>query len=566
MKAKPKFVFVCGGVISGLGKGITSASLGFLLKNAGFSVTSVKIDPYVSIDAGTMRPQEHGEVFVTKDGGEIDQDLGNYERFLHEDFTKDHNITTGKVYAQVIDNERHFVYQGRDAEVIPDVINEIKRRIYKVAMGKDFVLVEIGGTVGDIENMPFLIAAREIGREYPAAYLMVTYLPFLHTVGELKTKPTQHAVMLLRQVGINPDFIVTRAEEPVDEPRLDTISKRCFVDRDRIFDIPDLDSIYKVPQVLVDQGVVKSLLKFFNLKAKDSSNKLLKQWNDFVALQNNPQIRRVKIALVGKYVQHGNHSHNDTYISVLEALKHACFPNKVGLDLTMISSEELNDQNYQNKLGGFDGILVPQGWGSRGSAGKLLAIKYAREHKIPYLGLCYGMQMATIEIARDVAGIKDANSAEIDEKTPDAVIHIMPDQAEYLAKKQYGGTIRLGAWPCLVKPGTKLAEAYRKYGGDKSNPWNQPRSESDRVKGKGLVVYERHRHRYEFNNHYREQLEKAGVVISGTSPDGRLVEAIELKDHPFFVGTQFHPEYLSRPLTPHPIFVAFLAAVAGQHK
>jgi len=559
MKSKPRFVFVCGGVISGLGKGITSASLGFLLKNAGFLVTSIKIDPYVSIDAGTMRPQEHGEVFVTKDGGEIDQDLGNYERFLHEDFTKEHNITTGKVYAQVIDNERHFVYQGRDAEVIPDVINEIKRRIYKVAAKKDFVLVEIGGTVGDIENMPFLIAAREIGREHPAAYLMVTYLPFLRTVGELKTKPTQHAVMLLRQVGINPDFIVTRAEEPVDEPRLDTISKRCFVDRDRIFDIPDLDSIYRVPQVLVDQGVVRSLLKFFKIQAKDHSNKLLSRWNDFVSLQSNPKIRKVKVALVGKYVQHGNHSHNDTYISVLEALRHACYPNKVGLNLIMISAEDLNEQNYQEKLRDFAGILVPQGWGSRGAAGKLLAIQYAREHQIPYLGLCYGMQMATIEFARNVAGIKDANSAEIDERTKNAVIHVMPDQAKYLAEKQYGGTIRLGAWPCLIKPQTKLEEIYRQYDGEKTLPWHQPRSEKDRVEVKGqLVVYERHRHRYEFNNDYRERLEKAGLVISGTSPDGRLVEAIELKNHPFFVGTQFHPEYLSRPLTPHPIFVAFI--------
>ena len=551
-----KFIFVTGGVISGLGKGITAASIGFLLKNAGFKVTAVKIDPYVSIDAGTMRPQEHGEVFVTTDGGEIDQDLGNYERFLGEDFTKDHNITTGKVYWQVIDNERHFVYGGRDAEIIPDVIDEIKKRIYKVGRGYDFVMVEVGGTVGDIENMPFLIAAREIGREHKSAYMMVTYVPYLRNVGEMKTKPTQHAVMLLRQVGINPDFIVTRAEEAVDEPRLDNISKRCFLDRERIFDVPDLDSPYRVPQVLMEQGLIDSILKFFRSKPRDKSNKLYKKWQKFVNCQNDKGVEEVKIALVGKYVKHGNHDHLDTYKSVLDAIRHACGPSKVTVKLDMVSSEGLTEENYKEKLKGFGGIVVPQGWGSRGSEGKVLAIRYARENKIPYLGLCYGMQMAVIETARNILGWEGADSEEINGKTKYPVIHIMSLQKKFLKKKQYGGTIRLGSWPCEIKRGTVLEKMYEKYGDEEEAPWNK--------KGVGLVptrtVWERHRHRYEFNNKYRDELEKAGLVVSGTSPDGLLVEAVEIKNHPFFVGVQFHPEYSSRPLVPHPLFVGFLKA------
>ncbi len=532
---KTKFIFVCGGVLSGLGKGITTASLGLLIKNAGFIVTAVKIDPYISMDAGTMRPQEHGEVFVTMDGGELDQDLGNYERFLHENFTKDHNITTGKVYAQVIDNERHFVYNGRDAEVIPDVINEIKRRIYKVAEGKDFVMVEVGGTVGDIENMPFLIAAREIGREFPSAYMIVTYLPFLHTVGELKTKPSQHAVMLLRQEGINPDFIVTRAQEPVDEPRLDNISKRCFVDRERIFDIPDVDSVYKVPQVLVQQKVVESILDFFHIKAKDTSNTWMTKWDDFVAFNAKKDTPKVKIALVGKYIKHGSHAHNDTYISVLEALKHACYPNGVKIDMHMISSEDLNPENYKEALSEFDGIVVPQGWGSRGMEGKLLAIRYARENNVPYLGLCYGMQMAVIEFSRNVLGILDADTEEANPNSLNPVIHLMEEQKKHMKEGTFGGTIRLGDWPCRLVDGTR----------------------SQKIYGTELVK-ERHRHRYEYNNEYRERLESAGLKVSGTSPDGQLVEMVEITDHKFFYGTQSHPEYKSRPLEPHPVFVEFI--------
>ncbi len=535
-KKKTKFIFVCGGVLSGLGKGITTASIGLLLKNKGFKVGAIKIDPYISIDAGTMRPQEHGEVFVTRDGGEIDQDLGNYERFLHEDFTRDNNITTGKVYAQVIDNERKFVYGGRDAEFIPDIINEVKRRIYQVSEGKDFMMVEIGGTVGDFENIAFLIAAREVGREFDSAYIMVSYVPYLRKVGELKTKPTQHAVMMLRQEGIEPDFIVTRAEEPVDEPRLETISKRCFVPRERIFDIPDQDSIYKVPQVLEEQGFINRLMEFFEIKPRDTTDALITKWNDFARYATNgKELPVVNIGVVGKYVKHGSHSHNDTYISVLEALKHAAYPNNVKLNVEMISSEDLNEENYRERLSHLDGMVVPQGWGSRGIEGKLLAIKYARENDVPYLGLCYGMQMAVIEFSRNVLGLKEANTEEAAPDSPDKVIHLMEEQKKHMTAGLYGGTIRLGDWPCVLVKGTR---AHEMYGKDE--------------------VLERHRHRYEFNNEYRERLENAGLKVCGISPDGMLVEMVEIPGHRFFYGTQAHPEYKSRPLEPHPVFVEFI--------
>ena len=546
---KTKYIFVCGGVLSGIGKGVTTASIGLLLKNYGFRVGAIKIDPYISIDAGTMRPQEHGEVFVTTDGGEIDQDLGNYERFLDEDFTRDNNITTGKVYAQVIDNERKFLYNGRDAEVIPDVIDEIKRRIYKVSENMDFVMVEIGGTVGDIENMPFLIAAREIGREYPSAYMMLTYLPLLRTVGELKTKPTQHAVMNLRREGINPDFIFTRAEEPVDEPRLENISKRSFIDRSRVFDIPDQETIYKVPKVLKDHGVDDAILKFFKIQPKNEDGELYREWEKFTDYFLSNGRQHVKIGLIGKYVKHGNHAHNDTYISVLEALKHAGFAADVKVDLEMISSEDLTEENYVEKLKYFNGIVIPQGWGSRGYEGKLLAIKYCRENNIPYLGLCYGMQMAVIEYSRNILGIHDANSEEINPDTLNKVIHLMEEQKKHMKDGNFGGTIRLGDWPCVLVPGTKTYEVYKNA---------TMGNESTREQANSLTINERHRHRFEFNNDYRERLEKAGFKVSGTSPDGQLVEMIELTDHKFFIGTQAHPEYKSRPLRPHPLFVEFV--------
>jgi len=528
-----------GGVLSGLGKGIASASIGLLLKSRGYRVTAIKIDPYVSIDAGTMRPAEHGEVFVTNDGGEIDQDIGHYERFLDIDLSKRNNITTGKVFQNVIYNERHFAYGGRDAEVIPDVVNEIKKMIYSPAKRYDFAIVEIGGTTGDLENMLFLHAAREIGKEQPTVYIMVTYLPFLKNVGELKTKPTQHAVARLREIGIVPDFIITRNEIPIDRPRIETIAKRCFLPEDHIVDDPDVNLIYKVPLLFEEKKLVEKILE--KIGGRGTLKKDLKEWRRFVNRLENPKAK-IKIALVGKYVTHGSHQHNDVYLSVLEAINHAAAFHQVKAEVTPIDSEKIEKKGAAKMLKNFGGLVVPQGWGSRGTEGKIKAIEYARVNKIPFLGLCFGMQMAVIEFGRNVLGLKQANSTEVNSKTPYPVIHMMPDQKKYLAKHQYGGTIRLGAWKCKILPNTKLAQLY----------------------GKAGIIFERHRHRYEFNNRYRKRFEKAGMKISGCSPDKKLVEVIEIPDHPFFIGTQFHPEYQSRPCQPHPLFLGFVKAIINQ--
>ena len=538
-----KYIFVCGGVVSGLGKGIVCSSIGMLLKSCGYKVGHIKIDPYLNVDAGTMRPAEHGEVFVTDDGGEIDQDLGNYERFTNESYGRENNITSGKVFQTIIAKERAFEYEGRDVEMIPDVPNEIKRRFYVLETGYDFMVVEVGGTTGDIENLPFLYAAREVGRERQALYVMVSYVPFLKNVGELKTKPTQHAVSQLRATGINPDILITRGEVPMDHPRLETLAKRCFLENDAIFDDPDAESIYDVPLLFNRQGLTKKILMKFGLANREPN---LKEWERFV--KNIKKIKKtVTVGLVGKYVKHGGALHRDVYVSVLEALKHAGSYWQVEVKVVSIDATEFEEKQLEKIKP--DAVLVPQGWGSRGVEGKIAAIKWARENKVPYLGLCFGMQMATIEFARHKAGLSGANSEEADNKTKYPVIHVMPDQKEYLAKKQYGGTIRLGSWPCRVKPGSILDNVYNEYG-------KEPNLIDE------YIINERHRHRYEFNNEYREKLEKAGLVISGTSPDGKLVEAIELpkKVHPFFVGIQFHPEYKSRPLSPHPIFVAFIEA------
>lgn len=551
---KPRFIFVCGGVLSGLGKGIASASIGFLLKARGYKVTAVKIDPYLSVDAGTMRPAEHGETFVTADGGEIDQDLGHYERFLDITVSKANNVTSGKVYQAVIDNERHFKYQGRDAEMFPDVINQIKEMLLAPTKGFDFAVVEIGGTTGDLENQPFLHAARELGKTHPAVYIMVTYLPFLRNIGELKTKPTQHAVARLREIGILPDFIITRNEIPIDKPRLETIAKRCFVEPTNIIDDPDLECIYDVPLLFEKSRLAQKILTRMAVRQARQPSPELVHWRQFTHNLKKPS-RRVKIGLVGKYVKHGSGNHHDVYISVLEALRHASGKMGLGLEVVPIDSAQIEEKG-PGLLKGLAGIVVPQGWGSRGTEGKIAAAQFARENRIPYLGLCFGMQLATVEFTRHVLGLKEANSTEIDPRTPYPVIHIMPSQEKYLQKHQYGGTIRLGQWPCQLKKGSLVRQAYDQY----------QRFPAETLKAKSsAVVYERHRHRYEVNNRFRQRLEKAGLVISGTSPDGKLVEAIELppKAHPFFVGTQFHPEYQSRPLSPHPLFCAFLEAAAG---
>ena len=540
-----KYIFVIGGVVSGLGKGIVASSLGMLLKSCGFKVNMVKIDPYLNVDAGTMRPQEHGETFVTEDGGEIDQDLGNYERFLNQNFFKENNITSGKVYKKIIDDERAFKYEGRDVEMIPDVPNEVKRRFYEMEKGFDFVIVEIGGSTGDIENLPFLYAAREMGRERKAMYVLVSYVPYLKNVGELKTKPTQHAMSELRSTGITPDILITRSEIGLDLPRRETLAKRCFLDDDAIFDDADCKSIYEVPLILEKQGILKKIFKIFKLKKIKPD---LGEWKKLVVGAQKGGAQKggaqkgghtgppvLRIALVGKYVNFGQGKHADVYVSVLEALKHGAIANGIEIKIEAIDSSELK----VDELKKYDGIVIPQGWGSRGTEGIIEAVRVARENKIPYLGLCFGMQMAVIEFARNVLKLKNANSEEVDAKTKYPVIHIMPDQKKYLEMHQYGGTIRLGAWPCKIAKKTILNDIYN----------------TD-------LVQERHRHRYEFNNEYREQIEKMGLVISGTSPDGKLVEAIELPKsvHPFFVATQFHPEYKSRPLAPHPIFTAFIKA------
>jgi CTP synthase len=544
VKRPIKYIFVVGGVVSGLGKGIVCASIGLLLKSCSFKVNHVKIDPYFNVDAGTMRPAEHGEVFVTNDGGEIDQDLGNYERFLNQDLSRENNITSGKVYLSVITGEREFKYEGRDVEMIPDIPNEVKRRFIEIEKGFDFVIVEIGGTTGDIENLPFLYAAREMGRERKSMYVLVSYVPFLRNVGELKTKPTQHAVSMLRSTGINPDMLVTRGEMALDQPRLETLAKRCFLDDDAIFDDPDSDNVYRIPDILNNQGITKKIFKHFDIKNVKPE---LSEWDGFVKNIDSPK-KEIAIALVGKYVKHGGSNHRDVYVSVLEAVRHA--GAKMGCRIKIVPFESTNfgkkdAEEFENN--NIVGVIVPQGWGSRGTEGKVEAIKFARENKIPYLGLCFGMQMAVVEFSRNVCGLRGANSVEVDSSTKYPVVDVMPDQKKYLELHQYGGTIRLGSWECRVTPNTLLEMAYKEYGMEPNLLVNG-------------IIKERHRHRYEVNNKYRDILVKSGLVISGTSPDGLLVEAIELpkKLHPFFVGTQFHPEYKSRPLSPHPLFVKFI--------
>lgn len=544
---KTYYIFTIGGVLSGLGKGLTTASVGLLLKQKGFSVTAVKIDPYISLDAGTMRPAEHGETFVTADGGEIDQDLGNYERFLEIELDKDNNLTTGKVYQQVIAKERSFQYQGRDAQIFPDLINQIKQGIYSKSQGYDFCLIEIGGTTGDLENLPFLHAAREIGREHQAAYIMVTYLPFLRNVGELKTKPTQHAVAALREVGIFPDFIITRNEIPLDKQRKETISKRCFIDKEKIIDNPDTDLIYSIPLLFEKEKLADQILAKFSLKNTKTD---LKNWRKMVSNLRNPK-SKVRVGIVGKYFE-DNSLHKDLYLSVYEALKHVGGRLAVDIEIVPIGSDELERSKSVARIlskSKLNGLIGPQGWGNRGTEGVIAAIGWARKKKVPYLGLCFGMQLMAIEFARNAADLKQASSVEIDKDTKQPVVHIMEDQKEYLKKKQYGGTIRLGNWPCKLKKGSQIEKLYLKYA-------NLKKTNSD------IVVNERHRHRYEFNNQYRKQLELKGLVFSGTSPDNKLVEAIELPEtkHPFFTGVQFHPEYKSHPLSPHPLFIGFIKA------
>lgn len=550
-----KFIFISGGVVSGLGKGVTAASIGLILKSQGFRVTNVKIDMYLNVDAGTIRPQEHGEVFVCDDGIETDQDLGNYERFLNESLKRENYMTTGQVYKSVIDRERAFGYNGEDVEAIPHITDEIINRIKKAGKTHqaDIVIVELGGTVGEYQNGLFFEANRILKLKQPkdVVHVHVSFLPIIKSLGELKSKPAQQSAHILNSMGIQPDFLVARCERDIDEKRKEKLALFCNLRSDHIISNPDLDSIYKLPIYFENQNFGEKIIKSLHLKTRKGEG--LSKWKKFVE-DINSERKEIKIAIVGKYFTTGDYQLSDSYLCVIESLKHA--GAKVGIKpvLSWISTDEV-EKNGTKILKNYDAILVPQGWGSRGVEGKLSTVKYARENKIPYLGLCFGMQMATIEFARNMAGLKGANSVESDPKTKYPVVHIMAEQKKYLAQHQYGGTIRLGSWPCKVKEGTLLDKAYKQFGEEPNNMINQ-------------IVNERHRHRYEFNNDYRELLEKSGLIISGTSPDGKLVESIELstKIHPFFMATQFHPEYKSRPLSPHPIFVAFLQAISKNSK
>ncbi len=532
-----KFIFVTGGVVSSLGKGITAASLGRLLKNRGLKVSIQKIDPYLNIDPGTMSPYQHGEVFVTDDGGETDLDLGHYERFTDINVTKNSNVTTGKIYWSVINKERKGDYLGGTVQVIPHITNEIKGRVYRVAKesSPDVVITEIGGTVGDIESLPFLEAIRqikyEVGREN-VMFIHVTLVPYLSKAGELKTKPTQHSVKELRSIGIQPDIIVCRTEKPLSEDMKDKIGLFCNLDGDSVVQNLDAENLYEVPLMLHQEGLDKLVIKKLGLKCAAEPD--LTEWKEIVHTIKNLK-HKVKIALVGKYVEL-----HDAYLSVVEALDHGGIANDADIEIKWIQSEKINEENIESCLADVDGILVPGGFGPRGVEGKILACKYARENKIPYFGICLGMQVAVIEYARNVLKLDKAHSTELDEETPYGVISLMPEQVDIDEK---GGTMRLGLYPCKVAKETKAHEAYQDD-----------------------LIFERHRHRYEFNNQYRDQLLEKGLILSGISPDERLVEIIELPNHPWFLGCQFHPEFKSRPNRPQPLFREFIKAALNNKR
>ncbi len=525
-----KFVFVTGGVVSSIGKGIVAASLGRLLKSRGYSVSILKLDPYLNVDPGTMSPFQHGEVFVTEDGAETDLDLGHYERFTDTAMSRLNSVTTGSIYQSVINKERRGDYNGGTVQVIPHITGEIRERIHRVAAnsGADVVIGEIGGTVGDIESLPFLEAIREfrgdVGRR-DLAYVHVTLLPYIGTSGELKTKPTQHSVKELRSIGIQPDVLVCRSDREIGAELKGKIGGFCGVRPEAVIQALDADSIYAVPLALESEGLCRQVLDTLDLADHASD---MSRWAELVTKLRNPG-PAVKVALVGKYVQL-----NDAYLSVVEALRHACLEQDASLDLHWVCAEQIEQQGAAALLGGMDAVVVPGGFGNRGVDGKVAAIRWAREQQVPFLGLCLGMQCAVIEWARNQAGLTGATSAELDPDTPHPVIHLLPEQQDVV---DLGGTMRLGVYPCRLAPGSL---AHRLYGEE--------------------VVYERHRHRYEFNNAYRQPFLAAGYTISGSSPDGRLVELVELQNHPFFAACQYHPEFLSRPGKPHPLFRGLIEA------
>ncbi|MCM3731830.1 CTP synthase [Fictibacillus nanhaiensis] len=526
-----KYIFVTGGVVSSLGKGITAASLGRLLKNRGVKVTTQKFDPYINVDPGTMSPYQHGEVFVTDDGAETDLDLGHYERFIDINLNKYSSVTTGKIYSTVLRKERRGEYLGGTVQVIPHITNEIKERVFRAGRetNADVVITEIGGTVGDIESLPFLEAIRQIKSDVGSEnvmYIHCTLIPYIRAAGELKTKPTQHSVKELRSLGIQPNIIVVRTEMPVPQEMKDKIGLFCDIDPKAVIEARDAETLYQVPIDLQEQKMDELVCKHLKL---DTHEPDMAEWKALINRVTNLK-GKAKIALVGKYV-----ALQDAYISVVEALRHAGYHFDSDIEIDWINSETVTAENVNELLKDADGILVPGGFGDRGVEGKILATQFARENKVPFLGICLGMQLASVEFARNVLGLEGAHSAELMPETPFPVIDLLPEQKDI---EDLGGTLRLGLYPCKIKEDTKAFDAYNDE-----------------------VVYERHRHRYEFNNEFREQMEKAGFIFSGTSPDGRLVEIIELEDHPWFVASQFHPEFTSRPTRPQALFRDFIGAV-----
>jgi len=541
MTTNTKYIFVTGGVVSSLGKGITAASLGRLLKSRGYRVTIQKFDPYINIDPGTMSPYQHGEVFVTDDGAETDLDLGHYERFIDINLSKNSNTTTGKIYQSVINKERRGDYLGGTVQVIPHITNEIKERVFRVGQqdNADFVITEIGGTVGDIESLPFLEAIRQVKKDVgknDVLYIHVTLVPYISAAGELKTKPTQHSVKELRSIGISPDIIVCRSEKPISKEMREKMAMFCDVDPDAVIQNLTARSIYEVPMLMEEQGLDTIVLRKLEMEDKPKD---MQGWHDMVARILKKYNKKVTIAVVGKYV-----ALQDAYISITESLRHAAVANETELDIHWVNAEEIeaDDTDMDKIMAGVDGILVPGGFGNRGIEGKIKAVQYAREHKIPFFGICLGMQCAVIEFARHVCGMADANSSEFNPNSKHPVIDLMPEQIDV---EDLGGTMRLGLYPCKVYPDTLTSKAYN-----------------------AELIYERHRHRYEFNNAFREEIVGKGLVLGGTLPNGRLVEIVELpeSEHPWFLGAQFHPEFKSRPTNPHPLFREFVGAAVKHHQ
>jgi len=543
MNKYTKYIFVTGGVLSSLGKGLASAAIGALLESRGLTVTIQKLDPYINVDPGTMNPFQHGEVFVTDDGAETDLDLGHYERFTHANLGQDNNFTTGKIYDAVITKERRGDYLGGTVQVIPHITDEIKQSIRRAADGVDVVIVEIGGTIGDIESLPFLEAIRQfrtdVGKEN-AIYIHLTLVPYIKTAGEVKTKPTQHSVKELRSIGIQPDILLCRADRVLSKDIKSKIALFCNVSQDAVVTAKDVSCIYEVPLEFHKEGLDDKIVELLHIWTRAPR---LDPWEELIQKISSPKYE-VTIAIVGKYVDL-----TESYKSLNEALAHGGLPNECKVNLMFVDSEKITGENCAKTLDGADGILVPGGFGSRGIEGKICAVRHARENKIPYFGICLGMHMATIEFARNVAGMKNAHGEEFDQKTPFPVIYLMKEwydektgrQEHRDAHSDKGGTMRLGAYPCRLKEGSLAKAAY---------------GETD--------ISERHRHRYEYNNAYREKLEGAGLMVSGTSPEGDLVEIVEIEDHPWFLGCQFHPEFKSRPMTPHPLFSSFIRAALDQ--